>query len=49
MAVKEWIENVGRRVREAIEQALPVPQQPERVPVRIPVPVTPPRVHRRYY
>lgn len=49
MAVKEWIKDASRRVREAIEQALPVPQQPERVPVRIPIPVTPPRPQRRYY
>jgi hypothetical protein len=49
MAMKEWIKTASQRIREAVEQALPAPQQPERVPVRIPVPINPPRPQRRYY
>jgi hypothetical protein len=49
MAMKEWIKTASQRIREAVEQALPAPQQPERVPVRIPVPINPPRPHRRDY
>jgi hypothetical protein len=48
MAVKEWIKTASQRIREAVEQALPAPQ-PERVPIRIPVSVGPPRPQRRYY
>lgn len=49
MAVKEWIKSAGRKIRDAVEQALPVPPHPQRVPVRIPVPVNAPRPHRRVY
>ncbi|MGI8856786.1 MAG: hypothetical protein ACR2JW_13635 [Thermomicrobiales bacterium] len=49
MAMKEWIKTASQRIREAMEQAFPVPQQPERVPVRIPIPVNSPRPQRRYY
>jgi hypothetical protein len=49
MAMKEWIKSASQRIREAIEQALPAPPHPERVPVRIPIPTTPPRPQRRYY
>ena len=49
MAMKDWIKSAGEKIREAIEQALPVPPHPERVPVRIPVPVHHPRPVRRYY
>lgn len=46
MAVKEWIKSAGQRIRDAVEQAFPVPPQPQRVPVRIPVPVNVPRPYR---
>ncbi len=49
MAMKDWIKSAVEKTREAIEQALPVPPRPERVPVRIPVPVHVPRPARRYY
>jgi|GEM_PF-5684590 len=49
MAIKEWIKSAGEKIRDAIEQALPPPSRPERIPVRIPIPVNPPRPTRHYY
>lgn len=49
MALKEWIRTTGEKIRDAVEQAFPMPKQQERVPIRIPIPVNPPRAQRRYY
>ena len=50
VALKEWIKSAGGEdSRDAVEQALPAPPQPQRVPVRIPIPVGNPRPQRRYY
>jgi len=37
MAIKDWIKSAGEKLRDAVEQALPPPPRPERIPIRIPV------------
>jgi len=49
MAIKDWIKSTSEKIRDAVEQALPPLSRPERVPVRIPIPINTPRPTRHYY
>ncbi len=48
MALKDWIKSTGQKIRDAAEQAFPPISQPQRIPVRIPIPINPPRTQRHY-